>query len=172
MIAEPLFDADGNFIHHCCKCGEEASFGYGVSLRRGRLGTWYCAKHQPQQQTTPTTNGANSTPCPPPEYDTERQMTDQMTVERWLAIRKEAGLQLDPETAEVEWTYAQTHDPYGVHPDLPAEHQQAGREYFARSPGSDVWVWFGDLPEATRNALWEKHEKKLAFPAGLEGMFR
>jgi hypothetical protein len=73
MIAEPHFDADGNFIHRCCKCGEEASFGYGVSLRRGRLGTWYCAKHQPQQQTTPTTNGANSTLCPPPEYDTERQ---------------------------------------------------------------------------------------------------
>jgi hypothetical protein len=26
---------------------------------------------------------------------------DQMTVEQWLAIRKEAGLKIDPETAEV-----------------------------------------------------------------------
>jgi hypothetical protein len=93
--------------------------------------------------------------------------TDQMTVEQWLAIRKAVGLQIDPETAEVEWTYAQTLDPYGVDPELPSEFQQIGREYFARSPGSDVWVWFGDLPDATRSVLWEKHKSTLAFPAGL-----
>jgi hypothetical protein len=51
--------------------------------------------------------------------------------------------------------------------DNPEECQQVGREYFARSPGSDIWVWFGDLPEATRTALWERHKQKLAFPAGL-----
>jgi len=101
----------------------------------------------------------------------EKEMTEQMKMERWLAIRKEAGLHIDPENAEVEWTYARTLDPYGVDPDLPEEYQQVGREYFARSRGSDVWVWFGDLPDATRNALWEKHKKKLAFPAGFEGMF-
>ena len=94
-------------------------------------------------------------------------MTEQMKMERWLATRKEAGLHIDPETAEVDWTYAQTLDPYGVDPDLPEEYQQVGREYFARSPGSDVWVDFGDLPEATRDALWDRHHKKLAFPAGL-----
>jgi len=60
MIVEPHFDADDNFIHRCRECGEEALFGFGVSLRRGRVGTWYCAKHKPQQQTTSTTNGANS----------------------------------------------------------------------------------------------------------------
>ena len=53
-------------------------------------------------------------------------------VEQWLAIRKEAGLTIDPETAEVCWIYAQTGDPYGVYPDLPEERQQVGREYFAR----------------------------------------
>ena len=43
----------------------------------------------------------------------------------------------------------------------------AGRwEYFARSPGSDVWVLFGDLPDAIESALREKHKSKLAFPAG------
>jgi len=56
----------------------------------------------------------------------------------WLAGRKEAGLKIDPETAEVEWTYAQTLDPYGVYPELPEEYWQVGREYFARSSGSDV----------------------------------
>jgi hypothetical protein len=97
-------------------------------------------------------------------------MTDQMKVEQWLAIRKEVGLRINPKTAEVDWEYGQVADPYGVNPDLPEEYLQVGREYFARSPGSDVWVWFGDLPEATRNALWEKHKDKLAFPAGLEGV--
>ena len=97
-------------------------------------------------------------------------MTEKMTVEQWLAIRREAGLKIDPETAEVEWDYAQVLDPYGVDPNLPEEYRQVGRAYFARSPGSDIWVWFGDLPEATSDALWEKHKRKLAFPAGLEGL--
>jgi hypothetical protein len=43
-----------------------------------------------------------------------------------------------PETAEVEWIYVHTLDPYGVYPELPEECQQVGPEYFARSPGSDV----------------------------------
>jgi hypothetical protein len=64
-----------------------------------------------------------------------------------------------------------TVDPYGVWPEPPEEYQQVGREYFARSPGSEVWVHFSDLPEATRDALWKKHRRKLAFPAGLEALF-
>ena len=87
-------------------------------------------------------------------------MTEKMTVEQWRAIRREAGLKIDPETAEVEWDYAQTLDPYGVDPDLPKEYRQVGRAYFARSPGSDIWVWFGDLPKATSHALWEKHKRE------------
>ena len=97
---------------------------------------------------------------------------DELTVEQWLAIRKEAGLHIDPETAEVEWTYVHTLDPYGVDPDLPEEYRQVGRGYFARAPGSDVWVEFSDLPAATREALWKKHSRKLAFPAGLEMLDR
>jgi hypothetical protein len=81
---------------------------------------------------------------------------NKMTKEQWLAVRKEAALHVDPETAEVDWTYGQIPDPYGVDPDLPEECQCVGRNYFARSPGSDVWVWFGDLPEATRDRLWAR----------------
>jgi hypothetical protein len=91
-------------------------------------------------------------------------------VEEWLAIRKEAGLKINPDTAEVLWDYAPTLDPYGVYDDLPEECRDVGRQYFARSPGTDVWVSFCDLPKATRDALWKKHESKLAFPAGLEGL--
>jgi hypothetical protein len=92
---------------------------------------------------------------------------DETAFEQWLAIRKEAGLKIDPKTAEVHWEYGCTFDPYGVYRDLPEECQQVGRMYFARSPDSDIWVCFYDLPDATRDALWEKHERTLAFPAGL-----
>ena len=101
------------------------------------------------------------------KLDTLIEQIETGVVEQWLTIRKEAGQQIDPETAEVDWNYAYTLDPYGVDPDLPEELQQVGREYFARSPGSDVWVSFHDLPDATRDALWKKHKSRLAFPAGL-----
>ena len=73
----------------------------------------------------------------------------QTDIEKWLAIRKAEALKIDPDTAEVGWEYGQTLDPYGVCPDLPEEYQQVGREYFARAPGSEVWVHFGDLPKET-----------------------
>jgi hypothetical protein len=88
-------------------------------------------------------------------------------LESFYLIRREAGLKIDPATAEVEWWYIQMADPYGVEPELPEEYQQIGRGYFARSPETDVWIWFCDLPEATRDALWQEHKRKLAFPAGL-----
>jgi hypothetical protein len=65
------------------------------------------------------------------------------------------------------WHFIEMDDPYFVMPELPREGWCIGRGYFARSPGSGVWVWFGDLPEATAEALWEQHKSRLAFPAGL-----
>ena len=94
-------------------------------------------------------------------------MSKEFDVQQWLAIRKETGLKIDPETAEVDWCYAQTLDPYGVYSNLPEECEQVGREYFARSPGSEIWVHSHDLPEETSNALWQRHKHKLAFSAGL-----
>src|SRR5262249_13306551 len=79
-------------------------------------------------------------------------------VEKWLAIRKEAGKHIDPQTAEVACWYAETLDPYGVDPDLPDDCSCIGRQYFARAPGSDIWVRFGDLPEATREAIWKRND--------------
>jgi hypothetical protein len=86
---------------------------------------------------------------------TEKADAQTVTIraEIWYALMKIAGRQIDPETAEVYWTYGLEADPYGVHPDLPGEYQVVGRQYFARSPGSDIWVNFGDLPEQTRDAL-------------------
>jgi hypothetical protein len=94
------------------------------------------------------------------------QQTRDIPVEEFLAIRKAEGSKIDARTAEVTWCYAQTLDPYGIC-ELPEEYQQVGREYFARAPGSHVWVCFDDLPQETREALWKVHKHELAFPAGL-----
>ena len=35
-------------VYYCEVCGGYASHGYGVNLRAGKIGKWYCAKHKPQ----------------------------------------------------------------------------------------------------------------------------
>ncbi len=39
---------DGRFVHYCPECGEWGAHGIGVFLRRGQLGVWYCAEHNPK----------------------------------------------------------------------------------------------------------------------------
>ena len=92
-------------------------------------------------------------------------MSDEMTTEEYLAIRKKAALEIDPRTAEIEWWYAQTVDPYGVRSEIPDECRQVGREYFARSPGSEVWVSFSDLPDETRKVLRDALRLNRRIPA-------
>jgi hypothetical protein len=84
-----------------------------------------------------------------------KEQVVEMTTEEWLAIRKEAGLRIDPATAKVTWWFAQVVDPYGIYPYDPKA-DCVGRQYFACSPESDVWVSFHDLPKATVDALWKK----------------
>jgi hypothetical protein len=103
----------------------------------------------------------------------KKTAAEKAEIERWLAIRKEEALKLDPETAEVDWWYEQVLDPYGVFDEweLPEEFDCVGRAYFARAPGSDIWVWFGDLPKQTVERL--RQRGKSAFvdddrPFGIE----
>jgi hypothetical protein len=42
-------ELDRVFLHFCVECGAYGAFGYGVNLRAGRLGRWYCVAHRPQQ---------------------------------------------------------------------------------------------------------------------------
>jgi hypothetical protein len=79
--------------------------------------------------------------------------TVSVRTEIWHALLETAGRQIDPETAEVCSVWRQVLDPYGVYPDLPAECDCVGRCDFARAPGTGLWIEFGDLPEATREAL-------------------
>lgn len=81
-----------------------------------------------------------------------------MPIDQWLALRKEAGLKIDPKTAEVFFRWGQVLDPYGIYTDLTEEEECIGRVYFARSPGSDIWVEFGDLPDETLQELLKKVE--------------
>jgi hypothetical protein len=43
----------GLFSHFCTECGAWGAFGYGVNLRAGRMGRWYCAAHKPPQGAVP-----------------------------------------------------------------------------------------------------------------------
>jgi hypothetical protein len=66
----------------------------------------------------------------------------------------------------VLWEHGSGLDPYGLHYLSQERENYIQRNYFARAPGGDVWVWFGDLPDNIRDALWEKHKSHLAYPAG------
>ena len=46
-------------------------------------------------------------------------MSDEMTTEEYLAIRKKAAMVIDPRIAEIEWWHAV--DPYGVRSEIPDE---------------------------------------------------
>jgi hypothetical protein len=43
-------ELDRVFLHFCVECGAYGAFGYGVNLRAGRLGRWYCRAHRPHQR--------------------------------------------------------------------------------------------------------------------------
>ncbi len=94
----------------------------------------------------------------------KKTASEKAEIEQWLAIRKEAALKIDPETAEVCSFYVQVLDPYGVRDEweLPEEFDCIGHEEFARSPGSDVWVSFSDLPPAVVERIWAKHRSEIA----------
>lgn len=71
--------------------------------------------------------------------------------QEFLSIRREAGLKIDPGTAEAMGRYVQILDPYGIH-DLSPEEKCVGAVLFARAPGG-VWVSEYELPSTTVDAL-------------------
>jgi hypothetical protein len=77
---------------------------------------------------------------------------------RRMEERGAAAEIIDPTTAEFEWWYGDALDPYGDGLPLFPFEEQVGREYFARAPGSDIWVRVDDLPDTTRDAIWERFE--------------
>jgi hypothetical protein len=96
---------------------------------------------------------AKETATPKAQDDLDVDRTVTIAEKTWRALLKIAGRQIDPKTAQVTWHYGLVADPYGVDCDLPNEGKCVGRLYFARNPGSEVWIESGDLPEATQAAL-------------------
>ena len=79
---------------------------------------------------------------------TDEERTD------FIIVQKEEGSKIDPATAEVKHLWGNFFDPYGIGEDR--EHGYSAMKLsWARSPGSNVWVEFHDLPEETRAALWK-----------------
>lgn len=78
---------------------------------------------------------------------------DKPEVKDWLAIRKQAGEKIDPQTAVIFTMYVQVLDPYGVCKYFPPELSCIGPLAFVRSLESDIWICEYDLPESTRSAL-------------------
>ena len=85
--------------------------------------------------------------------------------------RRAAGILIDPAMAGIEWCWGLTLDPYHDGFEMPPECRQIGRVYFARAPGSDIRVHFGDLPDATRDAIWNRIDKGEISDDTLEWLF-
>jgi hypothetical protein len=77
-----------------------------------------------------------------------------VTQAEFRKLMKMEGRKIDARSADFYWEHGQVLDPYGF--GIPKEHECIGRIYFARALGSDIWVEFGDLPDETSNALWER----------------
>jgi hypothetical protein len=90
----------------------------------------------------------------------ELARTVEVTTEYLNALRRAVGQLIDPETAEVNWWHVEMLDPYGDYAELPPHSQCTGRAYFARAPGTDVWIESADLPEATVKRLCEIHNSR------------
>jgi hypothetical protein len=83
--------------------------------------------------------------------------------QRWLAVRQEEAVRINPDTAEVWMDYGRCSDPYNLYPEMPdwalfacdrgACDGQLNELYFVRRPLGKVWVWVGSLSEEVRNAL-------------------
>jgi hypothetical protein len=39
---------NGALLDFCYRCGRFGAFGYGVHLRGGQFGRWYCGEHRPR----------------------------------------------------------------------------------------------------------------------------
>ncbi len=84
---EAYYDEQGRFIKQCW-CGKEGAFGYGVSLRQGKLGTYYCSEHWPDRPLPAT---AETTKPPPKPLDLQ------------ALVAKHGGYDRIPPEAWAEW---------------------------------------------------------------------
>jgi len=85
----------------------------------------------------------------------EDRLREMIDVRRELvySVMREAGRQIDPNTAEVFGGKVDICDPYGLDPQ---PDYCIGTVRFARAPGTALWVDFHDLPDATVDVLEQR----------------
>jgi hypothetical protein len=75
---------------------------------------------------------------------------------RRLDRAKLAATLIDPDTAEIKCDSVSFLDPYGAYKSMP-EYDKIRPHYFARSPQSEIWVSWDDLPDEVACRLWRRH---------------
>lgn len=53
----PVSFSDGPIEHVCIICGQQACFGFGVSLLKNRIGVWACVEHCEEVKANYRTHG-------------------------------------------------------------------------------------------------------------------
>jgi len=86
-------------------------------------------------------------------------MNDDQSPEEWLAICRAEAKLIDPATAVICCQRGDRLDPYGLYPDT--DYWILGEIFFARRPGSEIWVAFDDLPTDVLKALRKRAENEL-----------
>jgi hypothetical protein len=83
--------------------------------------------------------------------------------QKWLAVREEELLKIDPDTAEACFDYGGNSDPYNFYPKMPKwardRRDRRGLLDFVRRSDGEVWVWKGYLPKNTRNRLSRRFKR-------------
>jgi hypothetical protein len=88
---------------------------------------------------------------------------------KWLQAVVDEAEKIDPATAEMAFDFGCGDNPYNIAHDE-EDDGCVGRHHFARNLGSEIWVWFGDLPNEVVKALYKRKDSKyLHFPYGLPG---
>jgi len=91
-------------------------------------------------------------------FSCRNKQIDGIPVKEWLEMRTEAALKIDPETALILRSHVCPSSPYGTYSKIPEHCEEIFDDYYARSPGSDVWVYAGDLPKEVARALEKRHK--------------
>ncbi len=75
----------------------------------------------------------------------ENERTVTVSANTWMRLRKEVGAHMIPQPPSLSGSTDKLLTLTG-RSRFARQYRQIGRVYFARSPGSDVWVSFYDLP--------------------------
>ena len=99
----------------------------------------------------------------------KKTASEKAEIEKWLAIRKEAGLKIDPETAEVDWDYGNDFDPYGVWDEweVPQEFEVVGRQRLGACSGKRCLGSFQRFARHRQRRVVGEASLADCFPRGL-----